>query len=72
MVFCVVGYLVAILQVLFVVLVENKDAKKVIKAIITYPIFLITWLLINALAFFNTKIEWKPIKHIKAVDIKDM
>lgn len=68
----IVGILVLTLQALFVILVEKKNAKKVLKGIVTYPVFLVSWLCINALAFFNTKIEWTQIKHIKAVDIKDI
>ena len=71
----VLGVIVAlstILQALFVVLIEKKDLRKVLKGIVTYPVFLLSWVIINFLAFFSTKIEWKPIKHVKAIDIKDV
>lgn len=62
----------SILQALIIVLLENKDVKKVWHGIITYPIFLVICFLINLAAFFNTKMAWKPIKHVRAVKINDI
>ncbi len=70
--YIIVASLVLILQALFTVLVEKKDVRKVVKGLVTYPIFLLSWICVNMLAHFNLKLEWKPIKHVKAVDIKDM
>lgn len=68
----VVGALLLTLQALLVILIEKKDIRKVAKGVITYPLFLLSWFGINVSAFFNTKLEWKPIKHIRAVDIKEV
>lgn len=68
----VVGSLLLTLQALVVMLIEKKDIRKVVKGVVTYPIFLLSWSVINIFAFFNTKIEWKPIKHVRTVDIKEV
>ena len=68
----IVGALGLTLQALFAILLEKKDIKKVAKGLVTYPIFLLSWLCLNLLAHFNLNIEWKPIEHVKVVDIKDM
>ena len=68
----VVGALLLTLQALLVILIEKKDIRKVAKGVVTYPLFLLSWFGINVSAFFNTKLEWKPIKHIRAVDIKEV
>ncbi|MBQ9266925.1 MAG: glycosyltransferase family 2 protein [Clostridia bacterium] len=68
----IIGALLLTLQALFVILIEKKDIKKVAKGVITYPIFLVSWTCINMLAYFNTNLEWKPIKHVRTVDIKEV
>ncbi len=67
-----IGALVLILQALAVVLIERKGVKNLIKGILTYPIFMMSWCAINIFAIFNTKIEWKQISHVRSVNIKDM
>ena len=49
--------LILVLQALFVIVVEKKDVRKVIKGIVTYPVFLLSWVIINFLAFFNMKMQ---------------
>lgn len=68
----IIGGILLILQALLIVLIEGKNVKKTIKGIVTYPIFLISWFLINVTAIFNTKIEWKPVSHVKSMNIKDI
>lgn len=68
----IVCVLVSTLQALFVIVIEKKNIKKVVKGVVTYPIFLVSWVCINMLAYFNVNIEWKPIKHVKAMNIKDI
>lgn len=68
----VVGALGLTLQALVVILIDKKDIRKVAKGVITYPIFLLSWLAINVVAYFNTKLEWKPISHVKVIDIKEL
>ena len=64
--FTVISIFISILQALLITLMEKKNLKKVWKGIATYPLFLLSWFVINAIAFFNTKLEWKPIAHVGA------
>lgn len=68
----VTGALILMVQAFAVVLIERKGVKNIIKGIVTYPIFMISWCVINIFAIFNTKIEWKQISHVRSVDIKEM
>jgi cellulose synthase/poly-beta-1,6-N-acetylglucosamine synthase-like glycosyltransferase len=68
---CVV-VLIPMFQSSMVVLVEKKNIKAVWKGILTYPAFLLSWVLINVAAFFNTKMEWKQISHVRSVKIEEI
>lgn len=68
----IIGAIILTIQALTITIIEKKKTKKVLKGLITYPIFLLSWMFINIMAYFNTKLEWKQIQHIKAVDIKEM
>ncbi len=70
--FGVLFIITTILQAILVVVLEKKDFKKAWKGIITYPIFLSTWFIINVGAFFNTKMAWKQIEHVRDVKIDEI
>lgn len=55
---------ITVLQAIFVTILEGKNIKKVWKGIATYPIFLLSWLIVNVMAFFTPKLEWKQIVHV--------
>lgn len=63
---------ITVLQAVFITIVQKKKIRKVWKGIATYPIFLVSWFLINIFAFFNLKMQWKPIKHVKSIEIQEM
>ena len=62
----------SIIQAIVVVVLEKKDLKKVWKGIITYPLFLSYCLIINMAAFFNMKMTWKQIEHVRDVKIDEI
>jgi cellulose synthase/poly-beta-1,6-N-acetylglucosamine synthase-like glycosyltransferase len=65
----VVGiWVLAIATILF----EKKDLKKLIKAVLTYPVFNITWIVIYILCFFKRSSEWKPITHGRSMSIREV
>jgi cellulose synthase/poly-beta-1,6-N-acetylglucosamine synthase-like glycosyltransferase len=64
--------LIPMFQSALVVVLERKNIRAVWKGIITYPIFLLSWVLINISAFFNTKMEWKQISHVRSVKIQEI
>ena len=70
--FTIITILIAISQTLLITIIQKKKIRNVWKGIATYPIFLISWFLINIVAFFNLKMQWKPINHIKSIEIQEM
>lgn len=70
--FSVITILITVSQALLITLTKKKKFKKMWKGIATYPIFLVSWFLINIVAFFNLKMQWKPIKHIKSIEIHEV
>lgn len=69
--FSIITILISIIQAISITILENKNIKKVWKGIATYPIFLISWVLINVVAFFKANLEWKPINHIGSGELKE-
>lgn len=70
--FALVVGIFTMLQATWVVKMEKKGVKKMWKGIVTYPIFLVVCFFVNITAFFNTKIAWKPIKHVSTVKINEI
>jgi cellulose synthase/poly-beta-1,6-N-acetylglucosamine synthase-like glycosyltransferase len=54
------------------VYLEKKDVKKLRVAILTYPIFNLTWILIYVRCFFKRTVEWKPITHVRNMSISEV
>ena len=69
--FTAITILISMLQALLITIIEKKSVKKVWKGIATYPIFLVSWFVINVMAFFNKNLEWKPITHLGSKDIEE-
>lgn len=71
-IFTFIATIISILQGIFITIAEKKSLKKVWKGIATYPIFLVSWFVINIFAFFNLKMQWKQIEHTKSLEINDL
>jgi len=56
----------------FVIKVEKKDPKQFWKGILTFGIFLITWIPIVILALIKPNCEWKPMKHTRDITLDDI
>ena len=65
---CVAMLLISLLTLLH----DKKSIKKVWKGILTSPIFMLSWFFINVVAFTKKRLEWKPISHVKSVNIGEM
>ena len=70
--FSLIFIIISLLQAILIVVLEKKDLKKVWHGIITYPMFLAICFVVNVAAYFNTKMAWKPIKHVRTVKIEDI
>lgn len=51
---------------------EKKDIKKLKKAVLSYPIFNLTWIVIYIMCFFKRSSEWKPITHVRNMSIREV
>lgn len=67
-----ISLVLMIVQAFFVAWIEGVGFKNIFKGVITYPIFMMSWWLINIFAVFNTKIEWKQISHVRSIKIKEV
>jgi len=74
MVILAVGSLLAFWLIgIITVLLENpKKALKMKSALLLYPIFNLSWLVIYVKCFFNRKIEWEPIVHGRNISINEI
>jgi cellulose synthase/poly-beta-1,6-N-acetylglucosamine synthase-like glycosyltransferase len=54
------------------VLLEHKKVRSMTKAILTYPIFNIMWLILYIKCIFRHTNEWKPIVHARNISIKEI
>ena len=57
---------------LVVLYLEKKPIKPMIKGLLTYPIFMGSWLLINIKCLFIRDPEWKKIDHVNDKKIEDL
>ena len=57
---------------LVVLYLEKKPIKPMIKGLLTYPIFMGSWLLINIKCLFKRDTEWKKIYHVDDKKIEDL
>ena len=51
---------------------EKKPIKPMVKGLITYPIFLFTWLLINAKCLVKRQTVWEKIEHVRNIKIGEV
>ena len=66
------AYFLSIALGLSMMFLEKKPIKKMIKGLITYPIFLFTWLLINAKCLVKRQTVWEKIEHVRSIKIGDV
>lgn len=70
--FLIICYLLSILMEIFVVIYKKKSLKSVIGGILFFPVFILTWVLINIVCFIKKQTKWEEIKHDRSVNIKDV
>lgn len=63
------GYGVSSLVAAFVIIISKKDIKKNIKGIVTFPIFVLSWILINVSIMLKRENVWEEMKHTRTVTI---
>lgn len=61
----IIAIILTMLQALIIPLLERKNIKNFWKGIATYPLFLLSWFVINMVSCFKMNLEWKPIIHTR-------
>ena len=56
----------------FVMWIDGKPIKPMIKGLFTYPLFMGSWLLINFKCLFKRETSWEKIEHKRSIKITDM
>ena len=56
----------------FVMFLDGKPIKPMIKGFFTYPLFMGTWLLINFKCLFKRETNWEKITHNRSININDV
>ncbi len=60
------------LTAMFVMYLEGKPIKPMIKGLLCYPAFMGTWLLINFKCLFKRETSWEKIEHKRNITIQDV
>ncbi len=61
-----------IFTALLTMYLEHKPIKPMLKYVLTYPLFMGSWLLINLKCLFKQDTKWEKIEHIRNVKIKEI
>ena len=56
----------------FVMFLDGKPIKPMIKGFFTYPLFLGSWIIINIKCLFKRETTWEKITHDRNIKINDV
>ena len=65
-------FFLPILLAVFIMKLDGRPIKPMIKQILCYPIFMATWLAINFKCLFKRETSWEKIEHKRSIKITDM
>ena len=65
-------FLFPIATAVFTMYLEKKPIKPMIKWLAYYPLFLGSWLIINAKCLFKQDTKWEKIDHVRSIKIKEI
>ena len=61
-----------IFTALFVMVLEKKPIKPMIKGLLCYPAFMGTWVIINLKCLFKRETTWEKIEHVRDIKINEV
>ena len=70
--YAVPTFLLPIFTGMFVMWLDRRPIKPMLKGIMLYPVFMGSWLLINFKCLFKRKIKWEKINHVRNIKIADV
>ena len=65
-------FILPILTAIFIMKLEKKPIKPMVKGLIFYPVFLGSWLLINFKCLFKRETSWEKIEHVRDIKINEV
>ena len=65
-------FIVPIFVAIFIILVDGRKLKPMLKAVFLFPIFMGSWILINLKSLIKPNTKWVKIEHTKSVSIDEM
>ena len=65
-------FFLPILLAVFIMKLDGRPIKPMIKQILCYPIFMATWLAINFKCLFKRETTWEKIEHNRDIKITDV
>ena len=65
-------FFLPILMGVVIIWMNKKPLKPMLKGLALYPLFLGSWLLINAKCLFVRNTKWEKIEHVRDIKIKDV
>ena len=68
----IIGYILAMIISIFVILVRKSKIRKILLGVITFPFFMITWIPINLICMIKKENSWRQIDHIRDIDIESI
>ncbi|MEM1484241.1 glycosyltransferase family 2 protein [Oscillospiraceae bacterium PP1C4] len=66
------SYLTTVAMAILIILIEKKKNRKLIKGIVGYWLFIMSWIPINILCFFKKSLVWNEIKHTRSIELKEI
>ena len=60
------------LTAIFVMFLEKRPIKPMMKVILCYPLFMGSWLLINVKCLIKKETTWKKIEHVRDIKVSDV
>lgn len=66
------GFILSNMIAVFVLLVQRKSIIKNIKGVITFPIFIFSWVIISTVAIFRKEKKWECIKHTRVITAEEL
>ncbi len=61
--YLLLAYLLLVFIAVVTLLIEKRSIKKMLKGIITYPIFMASWVFVNFVSLFKKDVKWDKIEH---------
>ena len=65
-------FLFPILTGVFVMWLDKRPIKPMLKGLLCYPIFMGSWLLINFKCLFKRNVSWEKINHVRDIKITEV